>query len=164
MKSLQQPAYARRLSSRLNTGDDVWVYWRCNGRDDVSRVRDLSMKGLFLDAEEPRAMGATIRLHFLVQEGQIRADAAVQHAKSGAGLGLKFMAMTPEDCTHLAALLTRLRQVGSIPQRPVIKELTVSQNTWATQAAWGISSGRSHGTMARRLGRIRVESYAAPQA
>ncbi len=70
MKSLQQPAYARRLSSRLNTGDDVWVYWRCNGRDDVSRVRDLSMKGLFLDTEEPRAMGATIRLHFLVQEGQ----------------------------------------------------------------------------------------------
>ncbi len=109
------------------------MYWRSNGRDDVSRVRDLSMKGLFLDTEEPRAMGATIRLHFLVQEGQIRADAAVQHAKSGTGLGLKFMAMMPEDCTHLAGLLTRLRQVGSIPQRPVIKELTVSENGWATQ-------------------------------
>jgi hypothetical protein len=134
MKSLQQPAYTRRLSSRVNAGDDIWVYWRCNGRDDVSRVRDLSMKGLFLETEEPRAIGASIRLDFLVQEGQIRADAVVQHAKSGTGLGLKFMAVTPKDCTQLAALLSRLRQLGSIPQKPVIKELTVSENTWATQA------------------------------
>jgi hypothetical protein len=134
MKSLQEPAYARRQSSRVNTGDDVWVYWRCNGRYDVSHVRNLSVKGLFLETEEPRAIGAKIRLDFLVQEGQIRAEAEVQHAKSGAGLGLKFTAVTPEDCTHLAALLTRLRQVGSIPQKPVIKELTVSENMWATQA------------------------------
>jgi len=128
MKSLQKPAYARRLSSRVNTGDEVWVYWRCHGRDDVSRVRDLCTKGLFLETEEPRTVGATVKLDFLVQEGQIRADAAVQHAKSGEGLGLKFMAVTPEDGTHLAALLTRLREVGSIPLKPVIKELTVLEN------------------------------------
>jgi hypothetical protein len=125
MKLLQQPAYARRLSSRVNTGDEVWVYWRCNGRADVSRVRDLSTKGLFLETEEPRAVGATIKLEFLVQEGQVRADAGVQHAKAGEGLGLKFMAVTPEDGTHLGALLTRLREAGTIPRKPVIKELTV---------------------------------------
>jgi hypothetical protein len=133
MKSLQQPAYARRLSSRASTGDDVWVYWRCNRRDDVSRVRDLSTKGLFLETEEPRAVGATIKLDFLVQEGQIRANATVQHAKSGAGLGLKFMAVAPEDGAHLIALLSRLRDVGLIPLKPLIKELTVSENAWAAQ-------------------------------
>jgi PilZ domain len=136
MKSLQQPAYARRLSSRASTRDEVWVYWRCNGRDEVSRVRDLSTKGLFLETEEPRAVGATIRLDFLVQEGQIRANATVQHAESGAGLGLKFMAVTPEDGTHLTALLTRLRDIGSIPLKPVIKELTVLENAWAAQSSF----------------------------
>jgi hypothetical protein len=134
MKSFEKPAYARRLSSRVNTRDEVWVCWRCNGRDDVSRVRDLSAKGLFLETEGPRTVGATVRLDFLVQEGQIRADAEVQHAKSGEGLGLKFMAVTPEDGTHLAALLTRLHQGGSIPPKRVVTELTVSENAWDTQA------------------------------
>jgi len=134
MKSLQKSAYARRLTSRASTRDEVWVYWRCNGRDEVSRVRDLSTKGLFLETEEPRAVGATIKLDFLVREGQIRPSATVQHAKAGAGLGLRFMAVTPEDGRHLVALLARLRDVGSIPLMPVIMELTVSENAWAAQS------------------------------
>jgi hypothetical protein len=47
-------------------------------------------------------------LHFLVQDGQIRADAVVKHAKSGDGLGLKFTALCEQDRPKLAALLTRL--------------------------------------------------------
>jgi len=67
------------------------------------------MGGLFLETAEPRAAGVLARLHFLVQEGQIRADAVVRHAKSGAGLGLKFIALNDQDRPKLAALLTRLR-------------------------------------------------------
>src|SRR5260370_36737537 len=37
--------YSRRMVSRVETGDDVWVYWRCRGMDDVSRVCDLSVGG-----------------------------------------------------------------------------------------------------------------------
>src|ERR1700730_2629625 len=37
--------YSRRMVSRVETGDDVWVYWRCGGMDDVSRVCDLSVGG-----------------------------------------------------------------------------------------------------------------------
>jgi hypothetical protein len=37
--------YSRRMVSRVETGDDVWVYWRCCGMDDVSRVCDLSVGG-----------------------------------------------------------------------------------------------------------------------
>jgi hypothetical protein len=47
-------------------------------------------------------------LHFLVQDGQIRADAIVKHAKAGDGLGLKFTALSEQDRPKLAALLTRL--------------------------------------------------------
>jgi hypothetical protein len=48
-------------------------------------------------------------LDFLVQEGQIRADAVVRHGQSGVGLGLKFTALSEQDRPKLAALLTRLR-------------------------------------------------------
>ena len=117
MKLLPQPILARRLSARFDTRDTVWVYWRCNGRDDVSRVRDLSLKGVFVETEEQRAVGATIRLDFLVQEGQIRAEAAVQRVKRGAGLGLKFTAVTPEDAARLATLNARLCELSRSPQQ-----------------------------------------------
>ena len=70
----------------------------------------MSMGGLFIETPQPRAEGILTRLHFLVQEGQIRADAVVRHAKSGVGLGLKFTALSEQDRPNLAALLTRLRR------------------------------------------------------
>ncbi len=100
---------SRRLTSRTPAPENVWVFWQCRGQEDVSRVRDMGMGGLFIETLQPRAEGILIRLHFLVQEGQIRADAVVRHAKSGAGLGLKFIALTEQDRPKLAALLTRLR-------------------------------------------------------
>ena len=100
---------SRRLTSRVPAPEDVWVYWQCRGQEDVSRVRDMSMGGLFIETPQARTHGVVTRLHFLVQEGQIRADAVVRHAKPGAGLGLKFIALTEQDRPKLAALLTRLR-------------------------------------------------------
>jgi hypothetical protein len=100
---------ARRRYPRVEKPHGVWVYWNCKGREDTSRVRDLSTGGLFVETEEVREVGATIRLDFLVQEGQIRAKAVVQHVKPGSGLGLKFIALTEEDGPRLTELMTRLR-------------------------------------------------------
>ena len=100
---------SRRLTSRVPAPADVWVFWQCHGREDISCVRDMSMGGLFFETPQPKAEGVLARLHFLVQEGQIRADAVVRHAKSGDGLGLKFVALNEQDRPKLAALLTRLR-------------------------------------------------------
>jgi hypothetical protein len=69
----------------------------------------MSMGGLFIETPQPRAEGLHARLHFLVQEGQIRAEAVVRHIQSGKGLGLKFTALSEQDRPKLAALLTRLR-------------------------------------------------------
>jgi hypothetical protein len=69
----------------------------------------MSMGGLFIETREARAEGVQARLHFLVQEGQIRAEAVVRHIQSGKGLGLKFTALSEQDRPKLAALLTRLR-------------------------------------------------------
>jgi len=108
LPSPQTPLYSRRRTSRVETSGGVWVYWRCNRMDDVSCVWDLSAGGLFIVTAAPRPVGMKAKLDFLVQEGQIRAEAIVRHIEPGNGLGLKFTAVTDQDGPHLAALLTRL--------------------------------------------------------
>lgn len=100
---------SRRLSSRVEATDEVWVYWECSHRKDVSRVRNLGMGGLFLETQRPLPKGQKTTLHFLVNEGQIRAEAAIQHVTPGKGLGMRFTAVHQQDRVPLAALLTRLR-------------------------------------------------------
>ncbi len=102
---------SRRHYPRVQTPQRVWVYWNCKGREDTSRVRDLSTGGLFVETAEARSVDATVWLDFLVQEGQIRAKAVVRHVKPGSGLGLKFTALTEEDGPRLTALMTRLRSL-----------------------------------------------------
>jgi hypothetical protein len=98
----------------------------------------MSMKGLFVETEQPRGVGATITLDFLVQEGQIRAQAAVQHVKRGAGLGLKLMAVTPQDGPRLAALTARLcemSQSGSNGHTTTFRESDV-QLSGISEGSW----------------------------
>ncbi len=98
----------RRMYSRVETSEKVWVYWSCDGRADVSPVQDMGMGGIFLKTPKPRPVGTVVNLHFLVQEGQIRADAVVKYVRPG-GVGMKFAAVSQEDRPRLAALMTRLR-------------------------------------------------------
>ena len=100
---------SRRANSRIPVKQDLWVCWQCNGRDDVSRVRDLSLGGLFLETPTPRMVGASTKVDFLVSEGQIRAEAVIRHRVPGRGLGLKFTAVTEQDRRKFASLLRRLR-------------------------------------------------------
>ncbi len=104
-------APSRRFSSRVQAPGDVWVYWNCQGRDDISQVRNMSMGGLFIETPQPRPSGTLTRLDFLVAEGRIRADAVVRYAKAGTGLGLKFTALAEQDRPKLAALIGRLRRM-----------------------------------------------------
>jgi len=106
------PCFFRRWTFRVDsfdTEEGVSVYWRCNGLDDVSPVRDLSFGGLFIETSVAVAVGAVATIDFLVQEGQIRAEAIVRHVKPTSGLGLKFTAMPKTDHPRLGMLITRLR-------------------------------------------------------
>src|SRR5260370_39156100 len=86
-------AQSRRYNSRiLTTTQVVWACWYCNGREDVSRVRDLSLGGLFLETAALRAIGPPTKVDFLVGEGQIRADAVVPHIVAGRGMGVEIIA------------------------------------------------------------------------
>ncbi len=71
----------------------------------------MSMGGIFLQTPSAKPVGSLVNLHFLVQEGQIRADAVIKYVKSGSGVGMKFAAVSQEDRPRLAALMTRLRSL-----------------------------------------------------
>lgn len=99
------------MYSRVETSESVWVYWSCDDRADISPVRDIGMGGIFLKTSKARPVGSRVSLHFLVQEGMIRADAVVKYVRSGSGVGMKFAAVSQEDRPRLAALMTRLRSL-----------------------------------------------------
>jgi hypothetical protein len=105
----QRVSNSGRLNSRVETPEDVWVLWQCDGREVVSSVRDISVGGIFIETQRPRSAGSVARLYFLVPDGQIRANAVVRHAKPDSGIGLKFTAVGAEDRRKLIALVTRLR-------------------------------------------------------
>src|SRR5712664_2860130 len=112
----QQPS--RRLAARTAPPSDLWVYWHYERRGDLSRVHDLSIGGLLIEAPEAIPVGETIELNFLVQEGHIGAKAVVRHLEPAFGLGLKFTAIRAEDRPRLAALLTRIRAASQWRDQP----------------------------------------------
>ena len=116
--SPQTPSYSRRHAPRVEAPDGVWVCWNSNGRNDVSPVRDLSAAGLFISTPVPQSVGTKAKLDFLVEEGQIRAEAVVRHSEPGKGLGLKFTAVTEQDWQHLAALLARPHSLSRSRAKP----------------------------------------------
>lgn len=110
--ALSKLVYSRRLSSRVMIPDGVWAYWRCGGAEDISRISDLSVGGLFLSTLIPQTVGVKARLDFLVREGNIKVEAEVRHVIPSGGLGLKFTAISDQDCPNLIALLKRIRSVS----------------------------------------------------
>jgi hypothetical protein len=103
---------SRRRTSRIPISDSVWVYWESlsGSLRDISRVKDLSPSGLFIETRARKREGDLMNLHFLVQEGQIRAEAVVKHATGGRGLGMKINSVPTQDAPQLHRLLTRLRE------------------------------------------------------
>ncbi len=107
--SPQKPLYSRRFFSRVEQPEGVWVYWHCKGHEDTSPVWNMGLGGLFVQTARPAAVGASVKVDFLVQEGQIRSLAVVRHVGRN-GIGLKFSAMRDEGRQRLKELMARLRK------------------------------------------------------
>jgi len=114
--------HSRRHHRRVETPEGVWAFWRCGRTEDTSRVRDLSVGGLFIETRKVCPVGETVELHFLVQDGEIRANATVRYVKAESGLGLQFETVRNEDQTRFATMVKRLMQAES-PGNPTTKVL-----------------------------------------
>jgi hypothetical protein len=113
---LEQKALAsRRLNSRIQITESVWVYWYCNERAEVSRLRNLSLSGVFLETPKSYAVGTMAQIHFLVREGQIRTEGVIRHLQPGHGLGFRFIAVKDEDRPRLISFVNRLRMSQNAP-------------------------------------------------
>lgn len=97
-----------RRFPRIPTPKGVWVSWQFDGQQNVSRVRDLNIGGLFIDTVNPPAVGSSITLLFSVPEGEIRSSAIVRNITPGDGMGVQFVAMTQEHAVRLQTLFSRL--------------------------------------------------------
>ena len=66
------------------------------------------MGGLFVETLKVCPVDATVKLHFLVEDGEIAADATVRYVKAGSGLGLKFKTVRSEDQARFGTMIKRL--------------------------------------------------------
>jgi hypothetical protein len=101
-------SYNGRAAPRAEPGKDVYVFWSCDGPGILSRVRNLSLGGIFIETHIRKDLGTPVELYFIEPEGQIRAKAAVLHAEPGQGLGLKFTILDGQDRIRFGAVMKRL--------------------------------------------------------
>jgi hypothetical protein len=106
----KQVLFSRRVNKRVETPQGVWAFWQCGRMQDTSRVRDLSLRGLFVETAKVCPVDSTVELHFLVEDGEIRANAAVRYVNRGNGIGLQFKSVRGEDQLRFSTMLKRLTQ------------------------------------------------------
>jgi hypothetical protein len=101
---------SRRQHKRVDNPESVWVYWRCGRNEDTSRVRDISVGGVFVETKKILPIDADIELNFLVEDGGILAKAAVRYVLAGVGVGLQFKNVRAEDHPQFEARMKRVIQ------------------------------------------------------
>jgi len=99
-----------RRTARVAVSRGLWVAWQSDGPRHVSRVRDLSAGGAFIQTPLALPMGAAIEMLFALPEGETRIEGVVRYADGKTGAGVEFTAMGSSDRARLNALLRRLNK------------------------------------------------------
>jgi hypothetical protein len=97
-----------RRHQRISLPQGMSVTWYGSGQQQVSRVKTLSMGGLFLCGSNTLRVGTDLTLVFEIPGGMVLADAVVRNIVPGEGMGVEFTKMNPQIRVLLEGLLTRL--------------------------------------------------------
>jgi glucokinase len=97
-----------RRHQRIVLPQGMSVTWYGSGQQQVSRVKTLSMGGLFVCGSITMRVGTDLTLVFEVPGGMILAEAVVRNVVPGEGMGVEFTKMNPQSQALLDALLARL--------------------------------------------------------
>lgn len=99
-----------RRNPRTEVSKGIWVSWQTGGASasNVSRVRDLSIGGVFVSTQAPPPVGTTVKLLFALPEGEVRVEGIVRYADSKKGMGVEFKRMGTGDGARFRELLRRL--------------------------------------------------------
>lgn len=102
-----------RRYERIATPKGVWVAWQDGKQQNVSRVRDLNVGGLFIATPTPLALGSNVTLLLSVPEGEIRSRAVVRNVITGEGMGVQFTELSQQDAIRVEKLVARLLRAES---------------------------------------------------
>ena len=97
-----------RRHQRISLPQGMSVTWHGGGQQQVSRVKTLSMGGLFLCGSNTLRVGTELTLVFEVPGGMVLAEAVVRNIVPGEGMGVEFTKMNTQSRVLLEGLLTRL--------------------------------------------------------
>ena len=102
--------YGRRRFERIALPKGMDAAWHGGGDQQVSRVKNLGMGGMFLAASHARVVGTNLKLIFAVPNGIVQAEGIVRNVVPGEGMGVEFVKMGQQDLALLEGLLGRLLQ------------------------------------------------------
>jgi PilZ domain len=98
----------KRRYPRIALAKGMFVAWHGGDLQLFSRVRTLSMGGLFISVPNPPPVGTKLRLAFEVPGGNVHAEAIVRNIVRGEGMGVEFTRSELKDRILLEKLLNRL--------------------------------------------------------
>ena len=99
-----------RRTARIAVPKGLWVAWQADRGRNVSRVRDLSAGGVFIQTPLAVPIGAEIELLFALLEGETRVTGIVRYADGKNGIGVEFTDMGAADRARVQELLRRLNK------------------------------------------------------
>jgi PilZ domain len=99
-----------RRTARVAVSKGLWVAWQADGARNVSRVRDLSAGGVFIQTTIAVPIGTSVELLFALPEGETRVDGVVRYADGKNGVGVEFTTMGSGDRARVQQLLRRLNR------------------------------------------------------
>jgi PilZ domain len=97
-----------RRHERISLPKGMTAAWYGGGQQQVSRVKTLSIGGIFLCGTITLRVGSELTLVFEVPGGIVMAEAVVRNNVPGEGMGVEFTKMNPESQALLDGLLRRL--------------------------------------------------------
>jgi hypothetical protein len=98
----------KRRFPRVTLPRGISIAWRTKERHDISRVKSISLGGLFIEAAEPAGFGDTVQVQFDIPGGAIHAKAVVRRSIAGQGMGVEFTELPAGARAALHKLLQKL--------------------------------------------------------
>jgi hypothetical protein len=93
--------------SRTKIPRELSVSWRADGPSSISRVREVSVSGIFVSTDKPPKKGSRIQLLFSLPAGEVRVDGVVRHTRAGRGMGVEFTRVAKGDYARMREVIRR---------------------------------------------------------
>lgn len=82
------------------------VKYEGSGTRAQTRISDIGMLGVFIDALSPLPAGSSIRVEFSLPNGyRVDTEGTVVHSQAVIGMGVAFKSLSPEDAWQIQAYI-----------------------------------------------------------